>query len=147
MISEVANTYAKICSFQQKKNIAEQVTQIDGELLKLFQGRLKGGLSNRLEIEQAKALLEADKAQLDVIDAALKQAIYSMSILLGMLPEETIALFQTERPIPHAEGRIPAGMPSELLRRRPDIAKAERQLAAATEQIGVAVAAYFPLCL
>lgn len=144
VISEVANTYSVICAYQQKKHIASDIVRLDEEFVGLAQSRVNAGLSDMIELEQAKAVLEADKAQLDLLESALKDTIYSMSILLGMLPEETIALFQTQRTIPQAEGLIPVGLPSDLLRRRPDIRASERQLAAATEQIGVAVASLFP---
>lgn len=144
ILSEVVNNYAVICSFQTKEDIAKQVVRIDEELLALSKCRFEAGLSNEQEIESFLATFEADKAQLNLIQAALKQNIYSLATLLGTLPENLVEEFEEMRPIPRSEGKVPSSLPSQLLRRRPDICSAERQLAAATEQIGVAVADLFP---
>lgn len=144
VITEVANTYATICAYQKKKDIAEQAVNLDLEILSLSESRFNSGLTNQQEVETAMAAVNTDRAQLIFIDASLKQFIYSLSILLGMLPENVIELFQIERPIPHSEGKVPISLPADLLKRRPDILTAERELAAATEQIGVAIAQMFP---
>lgn len=144
VISEVASTYATICSFQSKRNIGIEIVELDQELVALSQVRFEAGLADEQEVDSFVAMLEADKAQLTLIQAALKQSIYSLATLLGQIPESIIGDFQVDRPIPRSEGKVPVGLPSELLRRRPDIRSAERMLAAATEQIGVAVADLFP---
>lgn len=144
VLSEVANTYAVITSFQEKVSIAKQVVDVDQELLLLASQRAVAGLANDQEVETAKASLELDQAALKAFEITLRQTIYSLAVLLGREPETLLEDFQEIRPIPQAEGKIPAGLPSDLLRRRPDIRSAERQLAAATEQIGVAVANLFP---
>ncbi len=144
IISEVTTTYATICSYQKKQDIAIQTIALDEELFALSQARFEAGLTNEQETGGFLVSLEADKAQLTLVQAALKQSIYSLGVLLGTLPETIYDEFKIERPIPHAEGKIPVAIPSELLRRRPDIQSAERQLAAATEQIGIAVADLFP---
>lgn len=144
VLSEVANTYTLIRALQKKVDIARQVVQLDQYLLDMVQDQFQGGLANEQTVEAALATLEGDRANLQVQESALRQAIYSLGILVGRHPETLLSDFEEELPIPHAEGRIPAGLPSDLLRRRPDIRSAERQLAAATEQIGVAVAALFP---
>lgn len=144
VISEVANTYAAICSYQQLQDIAKQVVDLDKEILSLADSRFEAGLSDEQEVDAAQATLEADNAQLTIVQAALKQYIYALAILVGELPESFINNFLVERAVPSAEGKVPIDIPSQLLRRRPDIRAAERQLAAATEQIGVAVADLFP---
>ncbi len=144
VITEVADTYATICALQKTLNIANQVLELDNDLLLLAKSRFDAGLANTQEVETAIASLEADRSQFSLTEALLKQSIYSLSVLLGMLPEDLIGEFQIEREIPRSYGKIPVGLPSDLLRRRPDIRSAERQLAAATEEIGVAVADLFP---
>ena len=144
VLSETANTYVSICALQKKNAIASEVVTIDEELLELSFYRFDAGLTNEQEVELAKATLEGDKAALKALQIALKQTIYSLAVLLGKMPELVITDFQIEHPIPQAEGMAPYTLPSDLLRRRPDISSAERQLAAATEEIGVAVAELFP---
>lgn len=144
ILSEVANTYATICSYQRQREIAMEFIQIDEEFFFLSQAKFEAGLVNEQQVAISLAALEGDRAQLTIIQTALKQSIYSLGVLLGTLPQFIFDEFQIERPIPHSEEKIPIAIPSEVLRRRPDIRNAERQLAAATEQIGVAVANLFP---
>jgi len=144
VISEVANTYAIICALQKKFEIAIQIINLEEDILSLSRTLFEAGLADEQEVAAAIATLESDKAQLVTVETSLKQAIYSLATLLGRLPESVMDDFAIIRPIPHSEGKIPTSIPGELLRRRPDIRAAERQLASATEQIGVAVAALFP---
>lgn len=144
VLSEVARIYITICSYQAKKDISTQIVLLDEELLELSNERLQAGLASELQVESARATLAADIAALKVIEIALKQNIYSLAVLLGKPPADVVGDFEIERPIPFSRERVPAGIPGDLLRRRPDIRSAERQLAAATEQIGVAVAELFP---
>ena len=144
ILSEVAMTYANICAFQQAVGVAEQTVVLDEGLLSLAETRFDAGLTNEQEVEAAVATLAIDRANLLVLEINLKQAIYSLSVLVGRPPETFVEQFSISRPIPYAVGKIPLGLPADLLRRRPDIRSAERQLASATEQIGVAVADLFP---
>lgn len=144
VLSEVANIYVAICYFQTKANFARQLVEFDEGLAAMSYERFQAGLANEKEVDESLSTLETDKAALNVFEISLKQNIYSLGVLLGRPPETLIADFSINRPIPIASGKIPETLPSELLRRRPDIASAERTLAAQTEQIGVAVAELFP---
>lgn len=144
VLSEVANTYAAICAFQKKVDIASEVVDLDEHLLDLSKSLFDAGLTNEQEVQAATAALEADKANLLIFQTVLKINIYSLATLVGRQPESLLEDFQEKRPIPYASERVPAGLPSDLLRRRPDIRGAERNLAAATEQIDAAVADLFP---
>ena len=144
VISEVANIYTSICALQQKEGIFQQIVELDKALFDLSETRFDAGLVDEQEMDLALAVMAADEANLASVQGALKQYIYSLAVLLGRLPEDVIEGFRIARPIPHAEGRIPIGLPSDLLRRRPDIRASERQLAAATEDIGVAVGDLYP---
>ncbi|MEI6531283.1 MAG: efflux transporter outer membrane subunit [Chlamydiota bacterium] len=144
VVSEVATTYTLIRSYQNQLAVAQDIVLLDEELLILAQQRQNSGLSNEQAVESAIGVLENDKATLNVLQTLLKQQIYSLGTLLGRAPETLACSFNNLKNIPSTFGLIPAGLPSDLLRRRPDIRAAERRLAAATEQIGVAVAARFP---
>ena len=144
VVSEVANNYIAICTYQNLVRLAEETVFIDLEELTLAESRFAAGLSNESDLLQAISTLDADEAALADLQSVLRQTIYRLAVLIGKQPEDVVGRFEIERPIPIAMDKIPAGLPSDLLRRRPDIRSAERQIAAATEQIGVAVADLFP---
>jgi outer membrane protein, multidrug efflux system len=144
VISEVARSYVTICALQKTIELTEKKIQADEEELVLTAELFDAGLSSEIQVESMVAALESDRASLTVFITSLKQAIYGLAVLLGRQPEGLTAEFYEIHPIPVTWDRVPVGLPSDLLRRRPDIRMAERQLAAATEEIGVAVADLFP---
>lgn len=144
VLSEVAGIYVNICYFQAKVDLARQLVEYSEELLKMSRERFESGLTNEQEVMTGISALEANKGVLKVLEMSLKQNIYSLGVLLGRPPEMFVCDFVIQRPIPIVSGKIPEMLPAELLRRRPDIASAERSLAAQTEMIGVAVADLFP---
>lgn len=144
VLSEVANIYAAICAAQKKASTIQQIVNLDKSLFDFSNERFRSGLADEQETQTALAALRADEVNLLTAQTVLKLNIYSLGTLLGKDPESIIDDFKEIHPIPYASDRVPAGLPSDLLRRRPDIASAERNLAAATEQIGVAVAELFP---
>jgi NodT family efflux transporter outer membrane factor (OMF) lipoprotein len=116
------------------------VTQYE-HALELIKSRYAGGIASDVEVQQAETQLETTRAQ--AIDVAVARAQYehAVAVLVGKPPAEfSLAPLPLTQPPP----AIPVGLPSELLERRPDIAAAERQMAAANAQIGVAKAAYYP---
>jgi NodT family efflux transporter outer membrane factor (OMF) lipoprotein len=109
--------------------------------LQLTQYRLKGGLASESDVEQAQTLLEQTQAQL--IDLGVQRAVFEHAI--AVLVGEPATNFQiAEKPLVGDPPSVPAGIPSELLQRRPDIASAERRVASANALIGVAKSAYYP---
>lgn len=144
LLSEVASIYVNICALQKKIALAIHLVQLDEKLLRLSLSLVEAGLADELQLEAVRAAMQADQASLTALETSCKQAIYSLAVLVGEPPEMLVERFRIARPIPAASGKIPAGLPADLLRRRPDIKSAERLLAASTEQIGVAVAALFP---
>ncbi len=144
VLSETARDYVAIRGLQSQIDLLEEKIWADEEELALAQVLFEAGLDNFIQVESFVSALETDKAALPVLETSLKQTIYALAILLGRQPEGLAADFEKRAPIPSGIGKVPAGLPSELLRRRPDVRAAERQLAAATEQIGVAVANLFP---
>lgn len=110
--------------------------------LQLTQNRYKGGLASGLDVQQAKAQLQATRAQ--AIDVGVLRAQYehALATLVGT-PAPSFIL--PALPLTSLPPRIPAGLPSQLLERRPDIAAAERRVAAANAQVGIAVTAYYPV--
>ncbi len=144
VVSDVASAYVTVRALQKRLSTAEDVFKLDQELLDLSKSRVDAGIANMQEYESIRAIYEGDASILALAESSLKQAIYSLSILTGILPEEIIKYFADEKPIPNATGEVPIALPSDLLRRRPDIRSAERELAAATEDIGIAMADLLP---
>jgi NodT family efflux transporter outer membrane factor (OMF) lipoprotein len=116
------------------------VTQYE-HALELIQNRYAGGIASDLEVQQATTQLETTRAQAIDVGVARAQYEHAVAILIGKPPADfSLAALPLTTPPPP----IPAGLPSELLERRPDVAAAERRMAAANAQIGVAKAAYYP---
>ena len=125
----------------QEQLLNSTVTQYQ-EALDLIENRFAGGLASDLEVQQAKTQLETTEAQAIDVGVARAQFEHAVAVLMGKPPASfTLAPLPLTMPPP----AIPAGLPSELLERRSDIAAAERRMASANAQIGVAKAAYYPL--
>jgi len=125
----------------EEKLLQETVVQYE-DALKLNEDRYQGGLASDVEVEQAKTQLETTRAQAIDVGVSRAQFEHAVAVLIGKPPAEfTLPPLPLTAPPPS----VPAGVPSELLERRPDIAAAERQMASANAQIGVAKSAYYPL--
>jgi NodT family efflux transporter outer membrane factor (OMF) lipoprotein len=144
ILSEVANTYAAICSFQEKVALQTRIVESDEIAFTSASDRFSSGINPEQDVASALAALETDRASLKSLQTGLKSRMYSLAVLLGKKPEVVVQDFLIVRPIPQVNGKIPAGFPADLLKRRHDIRSAERQLAAATEEVGVAVAQLYP---
>ncbi|MGR9035105.1 MAG: efflux transporter outer membrane subunit [Gammaproteobacteria bacterium] len=144
LLAEVARNYIDVRTNQQLLAVAEKHLRTQQETLALTESRQKAGLTSELEVAQAASQLAFTKGQLPVYDTAKKQAVHALSILLGREPGALLSRLEKTGPIPAAENPALADLPSELLRRRPDIRRAERQLAASSAQIGVATAELYP---
>jgi NodT family efflux transporter outer membrane factor (OMF) lipoprotein len=124
----------------EEQLLSSTVTQYE-QALELIQSRYAGGVASDLEVQQAETQLETTRAQAVDVGVARAQYEHAVAVLIGKPPAEfSLAPLPLTMPPPP----IPPGLPSELLERRPDIAAAERQMAAANAQIGVAKAAYYP---
>lgn len=144
VLSEVARNYIETRGFQQRLAIANRNIKAQTEVLEITRARFQAGLTSELDVKQAESLLATAQAQLPTLETAVKAGIHRLGVLLGQPPGALLAELSTEAPIPAAPPSVPVGLPSDLLRRRPDVRRSERQLAAATADIGVEVAELFP---
>jgi NodT family efflux transporter outer membrane factor (OMF) lipoprotein len=141
--AEVARAYLELRTAQQLLAITQQTIEAQQDTFGLTQIRQQSGLANSLEVSQAQAQLAATQAQLPDYEAQIQQKIHALGVLLGLNPTALTHRLQRPAAIPQAAAVIPE-LPSELLKRRPDIRRAERLLAVAVANVGVATAELYP---
>ena len=144
LLSEVAVNYINLRSLQQQLNVAKENLAAQEQSVDLTRKLFSGGFSSKLSVANAEAEVATTRSQIPLLEASIRQAIFSLSVLLAREPSALLAELSTEAPIPLTPPEVPVGLPSELLRRRPDIRRAEARLHSATAQIGVATADLFP---
>ena len=144
LLSEVAVDYIQLRGFQQEIVIARKNLDAQEKTAALTRRRRSGGFVAGLDVANAEADVASTAAQLPVFETAAEQSIYALSVLLAQEPDALEQELATDKPIPTTPPEIPIGLPSDLLKRRPDIRRAERQLAAATANIGAVTAQLFP---
>lgn len=142
--AEVALNYLELRGSQQRLATAQKNLAIQEKTVALTRGRQESGLGTDLEVAQAETQFSLTAAQIPPLKNSAAQAIYRLSLLLGQPPLALNAELSPPEPLPTQGPRLPKTLPSDLLRRRPDIRSAERELAATTADIGVATAALFP---
>jgi NodT family efflux transporter outer membrane factor (OMF) lipoprotein len=139
--SELAYDYFELRSLDSQKKVLDDTVVAYEKALELTDNRYEGGLSPKSEVAQAAAQLETTRAQDIDIGVMRAQFEHAIGVLIGQ-PPETFSL--TRAPLQLRPPVIPIGVPSELLQRRPDIAAAERRVAEANAQIGIARTAFYP---
>lgn len=144
LLAEVARYYVDFRGTQQRLAIARKNLEAQAEVLNLTQLLLDKGLATQLDVAQAKTVFAATKSALPALETTLQQDNHRLCTLLGVAPGSLDGDLAAEAPIPPAPPEIPVGLPSDLLRQRPDIRASERQLAATTANIGVAQAELLP---
>jgi multidrug efflux system outer membrane protein len=150
LLAEAARDYVAVRALQRHLQIAKANLRDQNDSLNLAQARYEQGFAPELDVFEARSLLETTQAQVPELESELAQTIHRIGVLLGREPDAQLAELSDVAPIPGIANpdaialRIPAGLPSDLLRRRPDIRAAEREVAAATARVGVAVADLYP---
>lgn len=144
VLAEVARNYIEVRGFQRRLAIANNNIQAQAEAVDIARARFNAGLTSELDVKQAESLLATTQAQLPTLETALKQGIHQLSVLIGQPPGALLAELLKEAPVPATPPTVPVGLPSDLLRRRPDVRRAERQLAADTANIVIQTAELFP---
>jgi NodT family efflux transporter outer membrane factor (OMF) lipoprotein len=142
--SELAQDYFQLHGADSDQDLLERTVKSYEQYLQLTKNRYNGGVASGGDVAQAEAQLDTARAQLIDLGVARAQFEHAIAILIGKSPA---ALSISSAIIKSPPPPIPVGVPSELLERRPDIAAAERQMAAANEQIGIAKAAFYPALL
>jgi outer membrane protein, multidrug efflux system len=144
LIAEVATNYVDLRGFQQRIDLNRRTVAAQRETLELTQSLARAGISSDLQVQQSASILATREAQLPPLYVGARAAAYRLSTLLGQTPDVVLQELAASGALPVVPAEIPIGLPSDLLRRRPDIRRAERDLAAATARVGVATADLFP---
>lgn len=144
LLGDVGRVYAQLRGFQLRLEIANKNIKTQQDTLDLTAARAKAGLATQLDVSRAAAQLESTKAVVPTLRSGIDVSIHRLSVLLGEEPGALRSELEKGQPIPSAGPDVQVGLPSDLLRRRPDIRRAEAQLAAATARIGEAKADLFP---
>src|SRR5688572_13661815 len=144
LLSEVAREYTELRTFQRQLEIARGNLETQRRTLDLTRTLLQGGRATDLDVARAEAQVARTASTIPTLETFTRQAIHRIGVLLGRQPLALSEELSQVTAIPKPPPQVPIGVPSELLRRRPDIRRAERQLAAASARIGAATADLFP---
>lgn len=144
LLGEVAQNYVDVRTFQTRVVIAEQNLDVQQETYAIARFRFEAGLVTQLDVEQARSNLEQTRAEIPALQTGLGQAAHRLAVLLGGMPGALDGELAATAPIPVVPASVAVGVPADMLRRRPDVRRAERELAAQTAQVGVATAALYP---
>jgi NodT family efflux transporter outer membrane factor (OMF) lipoprotein len=144
LISDVAAEYINIRILQERLAVTRANVEVQRRGVEIAETRFKGGTATDLDRAQATTLLRDTEALLPGFETGIIQAENQLSVLLGMPPKGLSEMLGPQKPIPDAPAFVAVGIPADLLRRRPDIRRAERDLAAQSARIGVAKADLYP---
>lgn len=144
LLAEVARNYLELRGFQRQLDVARNNLAAQQDILDLTRARYQGGLATDLDVARAEAQVKTTASQVPALETSYKRTVHRLGVLLGQPPGELADELRTTGPIPVAPPELPYALPSDLLRQRPDVRRAERQIAAATALVGVASADLYP---
>ena len=144
LVAEVAATYIQLRTLEERLRLSQENVQIQTRSVQITDVRFRNGAVTELDVTQATSLLRNTEAFIPELEAQIRQSQNSLSVLLGMPPRALNDVLGGTAPIPAPPSEVAVGLPTDLLRRRPDIRRAERQMAAQSERIGIAQAELYP---
>jgi outer membrane protein, multidrug efflux system len=144
LLAEVARDYIELRGAQRRIEVAQKNLAIDRDLRALTQSLLTAGLAPQQDLLRAEAQVRDIQAAIPTFETDERAAAYRIAALISRPAGEVSAELSVPRPIPQSVAEVPVGLPSELLKRRPDVRAAERRIAAANARIGVAQADLYP---
>ncbi len=144
LTAEVALNYVDVRAYQARIAAAEEILAVQETTRRLTETRYQSGLEDGLAVRQARYALESTRSTLPALRTALEEAKSRLAVLLGLAPGSLEKMLNAILPIPTVPRVIVLGVPADVLRRRPDVRKAERELAAQTARVGIATADLYP---
>ncbi|HSH42578.1 MAG TPA: efflux transporter outer membrane subunit [Arenicellales bacterium] len=144
LVGQAAASYFRLRGLQQQLDVVRANVRLQEESLDIVTARVEAGRGTDFDRVRARAQLERIRAELPALDAEIRAAMHRIAVIAGQPPARLVPWLSAPRELPDERPVISPGTPGELLRRRPDIAAAERRVAAATARIGVASADLYP---
>lgn len=141
---EIARNYVELRGAQLELDVARRNLADQRDSLAIVRAREAGGLTSGLDVARASSQADATSSTIPALEASVLRSAHRLAVLVGEQPDALVAELSAPRPVPAAGAALPAVLPSDLLRRRPDLRAAERRVAAATARIGVATADLYP---
>ncbi len=143
-VSETARNYLELRETQERLAVASRTLKAQEETLRLLELRRNAGLTADFDVVRARAQAESTRASIPLLEAQAQRSIHAIALLLGSEPSRVQAELAAAGEMPAAPPEVPVGLPSDLLRRRPDIRQAEREIAGSAARVGVAVSNLYP---
>ena len=144
LLAEVALNYVEVRTFQRRLSVVEANLAVQDETYQLTIWRHQAGLSDELAVQQARYNFESTRSQIPTLRTGLEEAMNRIAVLLGEQPGKVHEELKNTVAVPAAPLKVAVGIPADAMRHRPDVRRAERNLAAQTARIGVAVAELYP---
>jgi NodT family efflux transporter outer membrane factor (OMF) lipoprotein len=144
LVSEVAQRYVDVRTAEQRLEYARNNVETQRESLNLANMKFVNGATTRLDVTQGESTLGQTEAIIPPLESQRRQAMNQICILLGAPPQDIVRALNGRQPIPATPPEVALGIPADLLRRRPDIRRAERRVAAQSARIGVATSELYP---
>ena len=142
--ADTARAYLELRGAQRQLEVANTTLEDQHQTLSVTEDRYTNGLASELEVVRARTEVEATAAEIPPIEQAIREYIHVLSTLMALQPTALSDELSLPTGIPPVPDRVSVGVPSDLLRRRPDIQAAERRIASSTAMVGVATATLFP---
>ena len=144
MAAETAQSYVLLRTYQQRLQVAHDNLDLQQQTFDLLKSRFDSGLTDELSFQKARYNLESTRAAVPSLETGVEHSLNALAVLTGVLPGSLHERLSAVQSIPVASVQTVTGIPADVLRRRPDVRKAERRLAAETARIGVAKSGLYP---
>ncbi|MBE7415913.1 MAG: efflux transporter outer membrane subunit [Deltaproteobacteria bacterium] len=144
VLAETARNYYAVRGFQKRIAITQKNIGLQERTYKLVDTLFQLGEASAFDLSRARGQLELTQSRLPDLEAEMRAGIFRLSVLLGQPPEALLGEMSAVKPLPAPPDVVPVGLRSDILRRRPDVRAAERELAASTADIGAATARLYP---
>ena len=142
--AEVARDYLLLRGSQERLRLARDNLKLQQDTLGLTQALRKAGFNSQLDVTRAQTEVSQTRAGIVPLTTTVSVQEHAIAVLLGLGPDELVAELDPPGPVPAVPSLVSVGLPAELLRRRPDVRRAERQIAAANARVGAAIADFYP---